>query len=338
MQAATSPMHQHAASGIRPFDIARDLRPVAELIAEAFANELDQRGNAALREMRVMSHMGGFLKLLNRTTGEFDDVFNGYVWEEEGRVIGNVTVQRADRYGSRWQIANVAVLPSHRGKGIARRLMERALDHIHMAHGRWGVLQVYQANAAARHLYENMGFEYLGGKAELRLEQVPGSAEIAGLDARLPHFYTFGPHQWQELYELANRQLSSQAQWWRALRRSDYQVAMEQQIGEWFGRVIGQRVVHRRCVQITRRFEAALVLTAQRWGGEHEVRLWVRPESYGQYEAGMINWTLQTLADYPRLPVNLELITDHQAALDAAHQAGFQVQRTLLTMRRQLDE
>ncbi len=106
-------------NGVRPFDIGRDLRPVAELIADAFNNELDTRGKAALREMRIMSHVSGLLKLLNRGTGELDDVFGGFVWVDQGRVAGNVTVQRADKYGSRWQIANVAVAPQHRRRGIA---------------------------------------------------------------------------------------------------------------------------------------------------------------------------------------------------------------------------
>ena len=61
--AATTRVNKRYESGIRPFDIGCDLRPVAELIADAFAHELDQRGNAALREMRIMSHIGALLKL-----------------------------------------------------------------------------------------------------------------------------------------------------------------------------------------------------------------------------------------------------------------------------------
>ena len=137
-------------SGIRPFDIGRDLRPVAELIADAFAHELDPRGSAALREMRIMSHVGTLLKLLNRSTGEFDDIFGGFVWVEEGKVVGNVTVQKADSSGVRWQIANVAVAPAFRGRGISRQLMLSALDYINESGGDWAVLQVYSQNNPSR--------------------------------------------------------------------------------------------------------------------------------------------------------------------------------------------
>ena len=70
IEAAPRPIRGSTESGIRPFDISRDLRPVAELIADAFTNELDPRGLAALREMRIMSHLSGLLKLLSRSTGD----------------------------------------------------------------------------------------------------------------------------------------------------------------------------------------------------------------------------------------------------------------------------
>ena len=166
-------MHKQVEQGIRPFDIGRDLKPVAELIARAFANELDSRGTAALREMHIMGHMSGIIRLLNRSTGEFNDMFSGFVWLEEGRVVGNVTVQRAANHSERWQIANVAVAQKHRGRGIARQLLWRALDHIRSSGGRWAVLQVYENNNAARHLYINMGFENVGGTVDLKIDRIP---------------------------------------------------------------------------------------------------------------------------------------------------------------------
>ncbi|MGL4651729.1 MAG: hypothetical protein ACRC1H_20140, partial [Caldilineaceae bacterium] len=62
-------------SGIRPFELGRDLRPVADLIAQAFRDELDERGAAALREVRNMSRMGGLIRLLSLTTSDLDGFF-----------------------------------------------------------------------------------------------------------------------------------------------------------------------------------------------------------------------------------------------------------------------
>ncbi|MDQ3249966.1 MAG: GNAT family N-acetyltransferase [Chloroflexota bacterium] len=332
IQAAPGRLGKNVASGLRPFDIGRDLRPVAELIADAFAHELDSRGNAALREMRVMSHIGGFLKLLNRSTGEFDDVFGGFVWVEAGKVVGNVTVQRAESTGSRWQIANVAVAPAYRGRGISHQLMDQALTHINGNGGQWAVLQVYAKNTVARTLYANLGFEEMGGNIELRLDRLPK------MEPPTPpaNFYTFSSSHWQPLYELANHQHNAHAQWWRAIRRSDFQVTMEQQAAEWLWRSLGRNQVYRRCIQISQRFDAALVLTAARWRGIHQVQLWVRPEEYGQHEQSLLQWTMAVLQEYPRWPVQLNLSTAHGAALDVAQRFGFQIQQTLLTLRRKV--
>ncbi len=330
--AVTRRFSKSAVTGIRPFDIGRDLRPVAELIADAFAHELDPRGSAALREMRIMSHAGAFLKLLNRSTGEFDDIFGGFVWVEEGKVIGNVTVQRADASGTRWQIANVAVAPSYRGRGISRELMLRSLDYIAENGGEWAVLQVYAQNQIAHNLYLRLGFEEVGGSVDLRLERIPKLDEL-----RNPaNFYSFSADQWQSLYELVNNQQSGQMQWWRAPRRIDFQITFEQLLAEGFWRFIGRSHIYRRCIQQTRRFDAALVLTAMRWQGVHQLQFWVQPDQYGQHEESLVHWALAMLQDYPRWPVILNLNAQHAAAIAAAKVYGFAEQQTLLTMRHRI--
>ena len=328
------PLRAEVQSGIRPFDLSRDLRPVAELIADAFTNELDPRGLAALREMRIMSHLSGLIRILARSTGEMDDVFSGFVWVEDGKIVGNVTVQRADKYGNRWQIANVAVARPYRGRGIAHRLMDQALRHVAEADGRWAVLQVYNHNTVARTLYDHLGFEEVGSMVDLRLERVPR----VEMPPRHDLFHAFGARQWQPLYELATSQLNAQSQWWRAIRRSDFQSTFEQQLGEWFWRTMGRERIFRCCYQSLRRFEAALVLTAARWRGVHELEMWVRPEYYGEFERHLLQWTLATLRDYPQLPVKVTLSGDHQAGLAAAESFGFRRQQTLVTMRCRVGE
>jgi ribosomal protein S18 acetylase RimI-like enzyme len=334
IDAAPRPIRGMIQSGIRPFDIGRDLRPVAELIADAFTNELDPRGLAALREMRIMSHLSGLLKLLSRSTGDLDDVFSGFVWVEDGKIVGNVTVQRADKYGNRWQIANVAVAHNYRGRGIARRLMEQALAHVANSDGRWAVLQVYDHNTVARRLYSQLGFEEVGGMVDFRLARVPK----VDFPARATNFHSFTVQHWQPLYELATNQLNTQTQWWRAMRRSDFQASFEQQIGAWMWQTMGRQQIFRRCFQSLRRFEAALVLTAERWRGTHELQMWVRPEQYGLYEQYMVQWVVATLQEFPRWSVKVTLSSEHNAGMRAVEQFGFKPQQTLVTMRRRIGD
>ncbi|MFZ1771672.1 MAG: GNAT family N-acetyltransferase [Caldilinea sp.] len=325
---------QRLETGIRPFDIGRDLRAVAELISVAFAAELDDRGSAALREMRTMSHFGGLLGVLNRSTGEFNDLLNGFVWVEQGHVVGNITVQRADKYATRWQIANVAVAPGFRGRGISRRLMEVALDHATRAGGLWAVLQVYQANTVAYHLYKSLGFDDVTAMMDLRAPRAP---LVSGLTPH-PLIKPFAASDWQSLYELVNHQLGSHAQWWRSIRRTDFQATFEDRLGEWFWRLAGRGVHYRRVIQNSPRFEAALLLDARRWRGEHCMQLWVRPEQYGSYDRPLIDWALWQLQHYPRWPIRISVCTEHRSAIDYLVRSGFAPQRTLVTMRRRLAE
>jgi N-acetylglutamate synthase-like GNAT family acetyltransferase len=276
--------------------------------------------------------VGALLKLLNRSTGEFNDLFGGFVWVEAGKVVGNVTVQKADSTGNRWQIANVAVAPAYRGRGISRQLMARALAHIDENHGEWAVLQVYAQNTIARTLYAHLDFEEVGGSVDLTLKRLPKIAPPQDVH----HFHSFASDQWQALYELVSNQQNGQMLWWRPPRRTDYQITFEQIIAEWFWRSIGRNRIYRRCIQTTQRFDAALVLTAARWRGTHQLQLWVQPALYGHHEESLLQWALATLQEYPRWPVTLNLSVNHTAALQCAQRYGFQEQQTLLTMRRKI--
>lgn len=333
MHVFTQQANKQAQQGIRPFDMGRDLRPVAKLIAESFADELDANGEAALRELHILSYMSGLIRLLNRSTGDFQDVFNGFVWLEHGKVVGNVTVQRAGRHSGRWQIANVAVAPPYRGRGISRELMNAALEYIEESGGYWAVLQVRADNAVARGLYERMGFENMGGTTELWAPRVPGGVGFPSI----PGLQPFKAHHSRLLYDLVSSQYSAETQWWRAIRHSDFHVTIEQRLGEWLSRVLGRQQVYRMAVRdFKNRFEAALILTARRWQGTHELQLWARAEAQERYEPRMAQWAMATLQRYPAWPVKTTLGTNQAAARQALETYGFEASHTLLTMRRRM--
>lgn len=320
-----------AASGIRPFEMARDLRPVADLIADAFAQELDERGEAALREMQMMSRLGGLLSVLNLAGSDFSEIFGGFVWVENGEVVGNITVQRADKYGTRWQIANVAVAKPWRGLGISRRLMERALSHIRERGGKWAVLQVFAENSIARNLYDHLGFETVGGMTDFEAPKAQAIQSTSVLETRMTRFDS---GDWQALYDLANSQCGSLAQWWRPIRRSEFQETIEEQMGGWFWYLLGRRRVVRYAVPAGGRLDAAMMLTVQRWKGPHRLQMWARPGVYGLFEEDIVAAALRELKDEPAWRVVTTIPSDHDAGSAALTRHGFTPVRTLLTMRR----
>jgi ribosomal protein S18 acetylase RimI-like enzyme len=324
---------QEIERGIRPFDIGRDLRPVARLIANAFADELDEQGESALRELRILGHMSGLIRLLTRTTGEFHDVFNGFVWIEDGRLVGNVTVQRANSSSGRWQIANVAVDPRYRGRGISRALMETSLDYIDEMGGTWALLQVRANNAVARGLYERMGFEELGGTVEMYSHRIPRRIEIP----EIPYLKPFSSGESQQIYELATSHQNAESQWWRPLRRGDFDITLEQHIGEWFNSLLGRERTYRMAIrEYEGRIEGALVLTARLWRGCHDLKIWTRPGAPDVYQQDLARWAVATLSAYPLWPAKATLNLAQEAVRTTLEEYGFVERHTLLTMRRRI--
>ena len=133
------------------------MRQVAQLVSTVFADELDDRGRSALREMEFAGRLSPFLGGLTSLALFSDDLY-GYVWTEDGRVVGNVSLQQGDESGLRWRISNVAVLPEYRGRGIARTLMQETLREIARRAGAWAILQVRAGNELAHRLYLALGF------------------------------------------------------------------------------------------------------------------------------------------------------------------------------------
>lgn len=60
------------------------------------------------------------------------------------------------------EIANIAVTPAMRGRGLAGRLLDEALDAAVSAGALAVFLEVRESNAAARRLYESRGFQQVG--------------------------------------------------------------------------------------------------------------------------------------------------------------------------------
>jgi ribosomal protein S18 acetylase RimI-like enzyme len=145
-----------AANGLRPVHPRRDLAPIADLVETCFGPSLDAAGRAVIQEMRLLSHAGPFLWLLAQFNRALP-LMRGFVWVQDGRIVGNVTVTPTG-YDRGWVIANVAVYPEFRRRGIARQLMGAALEYVR-ARGRFATLQVDTDNQGAQALYAGLGFE-----------------------------------------------------------------------------------------------------------------------------------------------------------------------------------
>lgn len=144
---------------MRPLNILRDLPTVADLIELCFANTLDPDGRSYIDQMRRNGRDAGFLDWAPRVIESVSLPLSGFVWEDNGRIVGNVSLIPFSKAGMKvFLIANVATHPDYRRRGIARALTEAAMQRAREKHADTIWLHVRQDNPGAIALYRDLGF------------------------------------------------------------------------------------------------------------------------------------------------------------------------------------
>lgn len=144
---------------IRRVDITRDLGQVADLIELCFPIHLDPDGQTYVAQMRKAARGVRYLGVFSSLAEMGNTQASGFVWEEGGRIIGNVSLFPFTDHGHRIHlIANVAVHPDYRQQGIARALTVGALHYLRRQGEPVVWLQVKTDNLAAQALYRSVGF------------------------------------------------------------------------------------------------------------------------------------------------------------------------------------
>jgi ribosomal protein S18 acetylase RimI-like enzyme len=144
---------------LRPLNPLRDLLAVADLIELCFHGTIDAEGRSYLYDLRRSSRSSGLAEWAARTSDMAGLPLSGFVWEDSGRIVGNVSLIPFNRRGSRVTlIANIAVHPDYRRRGIARQLTQRALLAAQERSGPEVWLHVRDDNPGAISLYEQLGW------------------------------------------------------------------------------------------------------------------------------------------------------------------------------------
>lgn len=158
---------------IRKLDLTRDLNHVADLIELCFPIHLDPDGRTYVNEMRKAAHQYRLMGWLTNVS-DLDPVrASGFVWEDTGRIIGNLSLIPLKREGRRvYLIANVAVHPDFRRRGIARKLTKHALAYLGRQRESQVWLQVRDDNQPALELYRSLGFKEQTARSTWRIRPV----------------------------------------------------------------------------------------------------------------------------------------------------------------------
>ena len=144
---------------IRSLDIRTDLDEVANLIELCFSSQMDPDGWSYLNAIRRASRNRRYIRWIPGAGERVSYPLFGYVWEENGRVVGNLSlIPLFKNQEWRYLIANVAVHPKFRRKGIARQLTHAAIQHARRRGAASAWLQVRSDNPSAQLLYQSLGF------------------------------------------------------------------------------------------------------------------------------------------------------------------------------------
>jgi [ribosomal protein S18]-alanine N-acetyltransferase len=107
-----------------------------------------------------------------------DSTFAGLMQRNDSDLIGMTRLGRLLGYAVCWtvgdqaELGNVAVAVEERGQGVARALVEAALERVRGRGARECFLEVRESNAAARQLYETMGFRGVGRRRNYYMKPV----------------------------------------------------------------------------------------------------------------------------------------------------------------------
>ena len=324
MVAITAPILAKAPQ-LRPLNILTDLPVVADLVETCFAGTMDAEGQRYIQQMRRAGNDGYFLRWAANAMDTVSMPLSGYVWEENREVVGNVSLVPFKREGRKiYLIANVAVRPDYRRKGIGRALTVSAMQHARQRHAQATWLHVREDNPGAAALYASLGF---CERVRRTLWQAAPNRSLGPLDARIT-ITSRQARDWPQQETWMMRLYPDILAWyqpipWLSLRpglgTSLYRFFLEYETRQWAARVDGGQLLG--------------VLAWQPSMG-HADRLWAAAPLEGGEGAltALLLHARHTLAGQNNLTLELPAGQAQEAILAA----GFEPLRTLIWM--QADE
>jgi ribosomal protein S18 acetylase RimI-like enzyme len=323
---------ERTSSGPRRLEPASDLSEVADLIEEAFSEDLDREGYQVLGELRQLGRWGILLGMLKFISPELEDILSGFVWEEDGHIVGNVSVNIITHRLSHWRISNVAVALPFRQKGIARSLMEATVDFIDERGGRKVYLQVRDDNTPALKLYESLDFRSVTAETEMYLPNLPSVPELSTPVEFQPR--PLRSNESTAVYALALSATPKSNQRLTPINQIDFETDWIQSLSDGITALTTGKKVYRFVVDGASKLAAYLQLTTARRGGSpHRLQLLVQPEYEGRVEPDLIRFVLGILAHHhSQAEIQIRLNAEKQKEIEGLESCGFLKRRTLITM------
>ena len=307
---------------LRPLNILRDLPGVADLVEKCFADTIDSEGRRYLQQMRRAGQDNTFMRWASNAVESVSMPPSGYVWEENGEIIGNVSlIPYRDTKKKIFLIANVAVRQDYRRRGIGRTLTEAALRHAQSRRVSATWLHVRDDNPGAIALYLSLGFQELARRT-LWQAKTDRNATMDGLGITITKR---SGRDWPQQESWLQRIYPELMNWyqpmpWQSLRPGlgafFYRFMMDYEVRHWAARADNGA--------------PSAILSWQAMAGMND-RLWASAAPQGSeraltalllYARRNLAWRQTLMLDYPA--------GEYTAAMEAA---GYHPHRTLLWMK-----
>jgi GNAT superfamily N-acetyltransferase len=333
MLATPITLKQSSRSGPRPIDLSRDVPQILRLLDVSFGPLLEGQGRRLLSERTNLSYNMPFQLRLSMFTRGF---IPGFIWEEEGQIVGNISILESKLTG-RYLIANMVIHPDHRQQGLGKGLMGEAVDHIKHQGGREILLQVEHDNTAAISLYNSLGFDTLGTMNRW-VTTVERLRLLADSPDSTPTVRRLRRDEWREAFLLDQTSVDPELNWPLPPTRDKYKTELWRSIGNFLnGRRVETWVVSAPVDPGARPGLAGLTTINNEWGRPYMVDIRVLPAWCEKLSRPLLVKTTRRLKRMRGGTIQLSHPADDGHINQMLLEANFRKKRTLSVMHHQLD-
>lgn len=312
-------------NGPRPIDLSKDTRQVFDLLNVSFGPIRGAYQSDFASGRYSLSQSGIWFTKLSQLTGGF---IPGFVWEEDGQIVGNATLLKSELPG-RYLVANVAVHPDFRRRGIAKSLMEEIISYVAHLDGRRIMLQVDSDNESAVLLYLSLNFDNLG-----TMNQMESSPErlrsLAPSHVKQISIDELSRKEWQAAYELDRRSVNPDLTWPIPPAHDQYKFDLRRRLGNLLnGRHFEGWVCRVRIPETRQTTLVGLATITSDWGRPTWLRLRIDPNFRGQVEGALLTRAIKQLRRHRRATIRLSHPAEDHLTNELLQEANFRIKRSL---------
>ena len=322
----TAPSQDQSKNGLRPINLNTDIPGILRLLELVFGASLRAEGRPIIASNELAAQSPAILWRLSPAAAKLS---LGFVWEADGRIVGNVTVLTTEMPG-RYLVVNVAVHPDHRRQGIARLLMQQVENLVRQRGGHQILLQVVKQNSAAVELYNSLNYTTIGSMTNWATSVSRLRRLELNVESVRPPIRELKRQEWRAAYALDCQVLDADLQWPEPLKSDVYKTGFWPRVVNFLnGRQAETWVMH----DEASRQLAGLARIESEWGRSHQLTLRVHPTWQGRLERPLLAKLIRRLQSMSRRNVQIDHPDNDELVNALLQEANFQPRRTLTHMR-----